>query len=109
MKLVASGCPWSESAASCRPAIHPSVRDSRVATSSAERLRPIVWLRNLAASDGVKRKSVTRSSDKLPPPRSRARENCGSSRVAMTRRIWGGRCSSRKVRTVSTGLVSITW
>src|SRR5437868_9450743 len=87
MKLVGSGCPFSDSAASCRPAIHPSVRRSRVAMSSVERLRPIASLRNPAASLGVKRKSATRSSDNWPRPRRRARGNCGSSRVTITSRI----------------------
>ena len=49
-------------AANCRPAIQPSVRVSRAAISSAERFRPITWLRNSAASEGVKRRSAARTS-----------------------------------------------
>ena len=44
------------------PAIQPSVRVSSAAMSSAERFRPIIWLRNSAASAGVKRRSAARSS-----------------------------------------------
>ena len=62
-----------ESAANCRPAIQPSVRVSRAAMSSAERFSPITWLRNSAASAGVKRKSAARSSVNWPRARSRAR------------------------------------
>jgi hypothetical protein len=36
MKLLASLRPWIESAASCRAAIHPSVRSSRTSTSPAD-------------------------------------------------------------------------
>ena len=60
-------------AANCRPAIQPSVRLSSAAMSSAERIRPITWLRNSAASEGVKRKSAARSSVKWPPARNRAK------------------------------------
>ena len=103
MKLVASLCPRIEIAANCRPAIQPSVRVSSAAMSSSERFRPITRLRNSAASAGVKRKSAARSSVNWPRARNRARGSCGSSRVAMTRCICGGRCSSRKVRASSTG------
>src|SRR5712691_4581001 len=96
MKLVASCCPCRESAAKCRPAIQPSVRLSSAAMSWAERVSPIAWLRNPVASEWVKRKSATRSSVKWPPTRNLANGSAGSSRVAMTRCICGGRCSSRK-------------
>ena len=109
MKAGASGCPCSDSAASCRPAIHPSVRASSVAMSSAARLRPIASLRNPAASGGVNRKSVTRSSHSWPAPRSRASGSCGSSRVAMTRCICGGMYASKNVTAASTGLASMMW
>src|SRR6266568_4674830 len=66
MKLAASCCPCKEIAANCRPAIQPSVRVASRAMSSAERLRPIPWLRKTAASEGVKRKSVARSSVNWP-------------------------------------------
>ena len=45
--------------------------------SSAERFRPIIWLRNSAASVGVKRKSAARSSVNWPRARNRARGRCG--------------------------------
>ena len=45
--------------------------------SSAERFRPITWLRNSAASAGVKRKSAARSSVNWPRARNRARGSCG--------------------------------
>src|SRR6266581_7070246 len=79
-----------EIAANCSPAIQPSVRVESRAMSSAESLRPIPWLRNPAASEGVKRKSTARSSVNCPRARRRARGSCGSSRVAMTRCICGG-------------------
>ena len=85
-----------ESAANCRPAIQPSVRASSAAISSAERFSPITWLRNSAASAGVKRRSAARSSVNWPRARSRARGRCGSSRVAMTRCICGGRVLEQK-------------
>ncbi len=70
--------------------------------AQAERLRPITWLRNAAASAGVKRRSAARSSVIWPRARNRARGSCGSSRVVITRCICGGRCSSRKARAPST-------
>ena len=90
-------------------AIQPSVRVSSAVISSAERFKPITWLRNSAASEGVKRKSAARSSVNWPRARNRPRGSCGSSRVVMTRCICGGRCSSRKVRASSIRLESITW
>ncbi len=100
MKPATSSRPCSEIAASCRPAIQPSVRVSRAAMSSAVRFRPITWLRKSAASDGVKRRSAARSSVNWPRARNRARGSAGSSRVAMTRCTWGGRCSTRKARRI---------
>ena len=41
----------------------------QAAMSSAERLRPITWLRNSAASAGVKRRSAARSSVNWPRAR----------------------------------------
>ena len=75
MKLVVSWLPLhgKRAAANCRPAIQPSVRVSSAAMSSAERFRPITWLRNSAASAGVKRKSAARSSVNWPRARNRAR------------------------------------
>lgn len=63
MNSVTSRLPFIEGAASCKPAIQPSVRLSEAATSLAERVSPIAWLRNSAALDGVKRNSATRSPD----------------------------------------------
>ena len=71
-EAVASGCPCMESAANCRPAIQPSVRASSAAISSSARFSPITWLRNSAASAGVKRKSTARSSVSCPRARKRA-------------------------------------
>jgi hypothetical protein len=62
-----------------------------------------------AASAGVNRKSAARISVNWPWEHNRARGRWGSSRVAMTRCIWSGRCSSRKVMTLSTGLELIAW
>ena len=76
--------------------------------SSAERSRPITRLRNSAASEGVNRRSAARSSVSWPRARHRARGRRGSSRVAMTRCICGGRCSSRNARASSTGSESTT-
>ncbi len=53
MNLALSLCPCMEMAASCRPAIQPSVRASRASMSSAERFRPITRLRNSAASEAA--------------------------------------------------------
>ena len=67
-----------ESAASCSPAIHPSVRRSSDATSAADRRTSITCSRKAAASSAVKRRSAARSSVKWPRARSRAK---GSERV----------------------------
>ena len=76
---------------------------------SAERSSPITWLRKSAASAAVKRRSAARSSVNWPRARSRARGRGGSSRVAMTRCICGGRCSSKKGKGLVNRLESITW
>ena len=70
--LVRSRSPRSDSAASWRPAIQPSVRSSRASTSAASRSSPIAWLRNCCASSGVKRRSAPRTSTSCPRLRSRA-------------------------------------
>ena len=80
-----SAMPRKESAASCRPAIQPSVRSSSASTSAAVSSSPITRLRNSCASDGVKRRSAARSSVSCPRLRNRARGNGGSARVAITR------------------------
>ena len=80
-----SGMPRSESAASWRPAIQPSVRSSSASTSAAVRSSPITWLRNSRASAGVKRRSAARTSVSCPRLRSRASGSGGSERVAITR------------------------
>ena len=53
---------------------------------------------------GGKSQVRARSSVNWPRARRRARGRCGSSRVAMTRCICGGRCSSRKARASWIGL-----
>ena len=77
MKLAVSVRPCIEIAANCRPAIQPSVRVSSATMSSPERFRPIIWLRNAAASEEENRKSAARSSVNWPRTRSRARGRCG--------------------------------
>src|SRR4028119_1468271 len=103
MNPLTSSRPRIESAASWSPAIQPSVRVSNAAMSSSERFRPITPLRNSAASEGAKRKSAARSSASWPRARNRARGRFGSSRVAMTRCIRGGRGSSTKARGSAAG------
>ena len=88
MKSVTSSCsrmPRSESAASWRPAIQPSVRSSSARTSSSLRSSPITLLKNSTTSGGVKRRSAARTSVSWPRLRSRARGIGGSERVAITR------------------------
>ncbi len=77
MKPATSSRPCSEIAASCRPAIQPSVRVSRAAMSSAVRFRPITWLRKSATSAGVKRRSAPRTSVNWLRARNRARGSAG--------------------------------
>jgi hypothetical protein len=59
--------PCMEMAANCEQAIQPAVRASSAAMSSAERFKTIPWLRNSAASEGVKRKSAARSRGAVTP------------------------------------------
>ena len=62
IKLAVSLFPCIEIAASFRPAIQPSVRDSREVMSWAERFRPITWTKKLDASDDENLKFAARSS-----------------------------------------------
>ena len=80
-----SRMPRSESAASCRPAIQPSVRSSSASTSAAVRSQPHHLVEELHRLGGVKRRSAARTSVSWPRLRSRARGSGGSERVAITR------------------------
>src|SRR4028119_2195905 len=80
MNPATSSRPRIESAASWSPAIQPAVRVSSAAMSSSERLRPITPSRNLAASEGVKRRSAPRSSPNWPRARPPARGGRGRRR-----------------------------
>ena len=70
------------------------------ATSCAVRPSPITPFRYAAASSGVKRRSAARISTSSPRARNRASGNAGSARLAITRWICGGRCSSRNAMPV---------
>src|SRR5215208_2585012 len=63
-----------ERAASCRPAIQPSVASSSVATSSVERSRSITPLKNATASSWVKASSAAPISVICPRARSLERQ-----------------------------------
>ena len=58
--------PRADSAASCSPAAHPSVRASRAATCAGSRSSPITSLRNASASSAVNRRSAARTSTSSP-------------------------------------------
>ncbi len=65
--------------------------------------------RYAAASSAVKRRSAARTSSRSPSARSDASGSGGSARVAITRRICGGRCSSRKATDSWISADSMTW
>ncbi len=82
MKAATSSRPCIESAASCRAAIHPSVRASSTSTSAGVIVRPISSLRYAAASSAVKRRSAARILEQLAArPQARQRQR----RVGATR------------------------
>ena len=106
-KSAVSVRPCRERAASCRPAIQPSVRASSAATSSGRELQA----HHLVEEGGglVRGEAQVGGAQLVSWPRARRRASGsgGSSRVAMTRCSCGGRCSSKKARAWSTGWASI--
>jgi hypothetical protein len=98
-----------ESAASCNPAIQPSVRSSSVVMSLAERSSSITPLKNAAASSKEKASSAAPSSAIWPLARRREIGRGGSTRLEMTKCVLGGRRSSRKDTIPWTASESIRW